>query len=82
MMAALKQILGLVEEDSSAWKIANQAIVETWGLSPTKHCDRHAGYHATCPDCIRVGRSKARGHDLLFSEEENDENNRAERSPN
>jgi|SRR5215469_3382731 len=65
MMAALKQIVGLAVEGSPIYELANQAIVDTWGLSPTKHCDHHAAYKATCPDCIKVGRSKARGHDLI-----------------
>lgn len=70
MMSALKRILELVPEDSQIYNIANQAIVETWGIAPTKHCERHAGYKSTCPDCMMVGRSKARGHDLIYSEKE------------
>lgn len=75
ILAALKQIMMIAEDTTNMdmWqrlkqmerveKIAREAVVSVWGMSPTKHCDRHSGYRPSCPDCRAVGRSVAREDD-------------------
>jgi hypothetical protein len=66
-MAALKMIVRMSEPGSPIYEIANEAIINTWGIdATTKHCDQHFSYRSTCPDCKKAGLSKARGHDVKY----------------
>jgi hypothetical protein len=74
LLAALKRIMKLAEATlrigmgqsptfDQIEEIAREAIVETWGMSPTKHCDKHGSYRPSCSDCRAIGKSRAREDD-------------------
>lgn len=77
MMAALKMIMKITDDvvpfDIKSQlddlmrisEIAQDAVVEVWGISPTKHCDNHGSYRPSCADCRAIGRSAARGDEKI-----------------